>query len=242
MSFRHYIFIGMAVLTLVGSFLLPNAVASITDARRLDNFTMIDSQRISFDAAPDLALHERLALVASSNTEILPLNTGNALNAETAGEAAVREVARFFSNSNFSMNYHELTANEGIASLVIDVNAPTRNMVVWEIEVFDQGRNSTTVTIDDETGMIVRLIYRLGYSGGYLIESGITTGADEMFFRAAQELAALMTEYYGMHIIIADYQFSNRLSYYRADIFAAGVVVPMFGVVRATSFTMNERV
>jgi len=51
-----------------------------------------------------------------------------------------------------------------------------------------------------------------------------------------------MTAYYGFDVELADYQFSGSLSYYKAEIIDGGLVVPMYGVVRATGFTINERV
>ena len=242
MKLRHYLSLGAAALILIGSFLLPNAVAGITDMRRIDTLVLIDSQRISFDTAPELALTERVALAANSNTEILPLNTGNRLNNETAGEAAAREVARFFQGGAFVLDYENLVVGEGLPSLVIDIQYPTRYMIIWEFDITDYSGNSVTAIIDDETSIIVRLIYRMANRYGSLLENGGFGSPDDLFFTAVRKLSEMMAAYYGVSVVLADYQFSGILSYYRADIAEGGTIIPTYGVVRSTSFTMNERV
>jgi len=244
MKLRHYLSLGIAALILIGSFFLPNAVATITDARRIDHLVFADSEQINFDTAPDLSLIERIALAGNANTEILPMSTGNVLNSETAAQAAMRETSRFFSGGAFAFYYDELTADEGIVSLIIDIPIPARYILVWQFDITDVAGNSVTVTIDDETGIIVRLVYRMGSRDESLIDLGQRATNDELFYTAARRLADMMAVYYGHDVILADYQFSGsgNLSYYRADISDAGQIVPMYGVVRRASFSLNERV
>jgi len=242
MKLRHYLALGAAVLILIGSFFLPNAVAGITDMRRLDNLVLVDSQRISFDTAQELTLPERLALAASTDTEVLLLSTGNVLNDKTAPERAEEEVRRFFNEGNFELKYNDLTVSEGAASLIIDIFAPTRYMIVWEFEIVDSNDNSILVVIDDETGVIVRMIYRMGRRESMLIDAGTYISSDGLFSMAAEHLVDLMTQYYGRRVTLADYQFFGSISYYRADITQAGITTPMYGVILSASFSMNERV
>jgi len=242
MTIKHYLLLGAAAFIIIVSFFMPNAVAGVTDMRRLDNLVMIDSQRASFDASPELALNERISLAASSNTEMLPLSTGNYMDNETAGEIAVQEITRFFRGGSFELDYEELSFDDGSAALVIDSIVPTRNMIIWEFLMHDPAGNSVSVTIDDETGLIVRIVYRLGNRNDPMFEQWTTGTPDDVFFIAARILTEMMTEYYGQAVILADYQFSGNLSYYRADMSGGGITISMYGVVRASSFTMNERV
>ncbi|MCL2366275.1 MAG: hypothetical protein FWC75_04410 [Oscillospiraceae bacterium] len=258
MKLRHYLSLGLAALILIGSFFLPNAVANISDSRQFDHLMLADSQRISFDMPPDLTLLERIALAGSSNTETLPLSTGNEMDNETAAQVAMREAIRFFSGGAFEFVYDELTVSEGLASLIIDILTPARYMIVWQFDVVDSLGNSVTVVIDEETEMIVRLIYRMNNRYGMLLNLAADTSVDEsfspielrrtavspdeLFFSATSRLSEMMTEYFGYNVILADYQFSGSLSYYRADISYGGRIVSMYGVVRQASFSLNERV
>jgi len=239
---RRNLMIIAAALILICSFFLPNAVAGVTDMRRLDSLTMIDSQSISFDFASELSLPERLALAASPNTERLPVITGNSMNEEAAATRAARELARFFRGAEFGPDYHDLSIADGSAALIIDTVAPSQNMIVWEFDMYDPVGNSVNVTIDDETGAIVRLIYimsdRIGFRATW---ESTRMATDRQLFSVAQSLTEMMAEYYGITVELSDYQYSGDLSYYRADIESGGLVVPMYGVVRATNFTMNER-
>ncbi|MCL2228024.1 MAG: hypothetical protein FWB97_10455 [Oscillospiraceae bacterium] len=242
MKVRHYLLLGAAALVLAGSFFLPNAVARVTDLRRLDNLVMIDSQRISFAVAPDLTLPERIALAGNASTETLPLSTGNSMDHETARARVAHEIRRFFQGGAFEFEFHGLSVSEGLAALIIDTFVPARYMIVWEFDIVDNSGNLATAVIDDETGVIVRLIYRMGDRYGPLISVGEAASLDDLFYSAARRLSEMLAEYYGVSVVLADYQFSGRLSYYRADLSDGGSTVPMYGVVRPASFTVNERV
>lgn len=242
MKMRHYISLAIAALIIIGSFLLPDAVAGVTDMHRLNNLVLVDSQRISFDTAPELSLAERISLAANAGAEVLPLNTGSAMNSETAEERASAEIARFFRGGAFDFNYNYIQINEGVPSLIIDTMAPTNYMIVWEFDIIDDSGNSVTLILDDEIGVIVRLIYRIGNRDNAMITEGHFQSQDELFHTAARRLSEMMTAYYGVSVVLGDYQFSGSLSYYRLDITEGGLVIPMYGVVRATSFTINERV
>jgi hypothetical protein len=52
----------------------------------------------------------------------------------------------------------------------------------------------------------------------------------------------MMGAYYGLPVALADFHYSGGLAYYRADLSSGGHVAQMFGVVRASNFTINERV
>ena len=239
MKFRYYLILGAAAVILAGSFFLPNAVAGVTDMRRLDNLAMVASERISFEAAPDLSLLERIALASNSNTENLPLKTGNAMDEEAAKEKALQELERFYSQDAFRFEIRELAVEESTASLVIDTMEPALNMIVWELVLADPSENIVTVTIDDETGVILRLVHRLASAESQAISRPL----DDELHTTAQMLVDMMTAYYGLAVELGDYLFSGSLSYYRADVTdRRGVIIPMYGVVRARSFTMNERV
>jgi len=247
MKIRRYLLFGAAALVLTGSFLLPNAVAGITDSRRLDNLVLIDSQSVSFDSVQELSVPERLALVANKNTEYMAVTTSNYMNFGAAERRAVRELARFFRGGPFELDYSELTVEEGAATLVIDAAVPTNNIIIWELILVDPSDNTVTVTIDDEIGVILKIIYRRGRRNPDSGEASNTmppASSDEELHAAALSLAEMMMDYYGYPVELADYEYGGSLSWYKAYL-SGGVgigVIPMFGVVRANGFTMNERV
>jgi len=244
MKLWHYLLLLAAAMLLIGGFFLPNAVAGITDSRMLDNLITIDSQSISFNSAPDLVLPERIELVANPKTEILPLKTGNAMDLDEAKEKADRELARFLRGSPFRFNFSGYEVEEGDAALVVESADPAHNLIIWEFVLIDQSENKVTVTIDDETGFILRLIYKLGNKGDPFIEERGPGSPDDRFVSAAQSLADMMKDYYGLRVTLADYKLSGNgsIAYYRADLPGGNRVIPMYGAIRSTSFTMNERV
>ena len=245
---RHPIYVLLltaAALVLAGSFLLPNMVARITDSRRLDKLVTIDSQSISFDTMPELALQARIAFVASPNTENLALKTGQVMDYETACDKALGELERFFSGGPFKLVFDKLVVEDCEAAFVIDTENPSVNIIIWELAVSDPLGNAVNLTIDDETGVILKLIYRLG-NNSYIASSGLNNAigagqSDEDLNTMAIRLTEMMASYFGLPIILADYKYSGSLAYYRADVLSNDDEVPMYGVVRAAGFTMNEK-
>ena len=235
-----------AALLLIGSFLLPNAVAAITDRRRLDNITTIDSQSVVFNSIPSLSLVDRLTLVANPNAELIAWKSGNVMDAESAERKAIQEFSRFLRDSQYEFDFFSCSAAEISAVFIIDTENPAVSMIVWELILTDKRENMATVTVDDETGVIIKIIYREGRSA----QNGTGTGnqsiehIDETLRDSAFGLVKLMAEYYDMEITLADYQIraNGGLSYYRGDLTSGSMILPMFGVVRASGFSMNERV
>ena len=247
MKLKRNLVLIAAALLLIGSFFLPNAVAGITDLNRLDNMVMIDSQSISFDSVAALRLPERIELVANSDAESMMLNSGNRMDEETAGNRAIRELNRFFRGGLFEFEFHACSIEECTASFIIDTATPTINMIIWELTLVDTYENTAIVTIDDELGVIIRMIYKQGRRNQNTSGTNNSLSAnltDEELHNNALNLSELMAKYYTMPVILGDYYYSSSLSYsyYRADITDEGHVIPMYGVVRSTGFTMNERV
>ena len=241
---RHYLLLAAVALGLVGSFLLPNAVAGFMDARRLDNLIVIDAQSIEFDADPELTLQKRIALEASSNTQVLVLATGQTMERETAEKRAVQELSKFFTDSPFEFNADECVVEEGSAAFVINSVDPTESMITWEFRILDQRANETTVTIDDETGVILKIIYRQGDGAPKtegLADDGVYGMTAEETYAATLRLSEMMTTYYGLPVGLGDYQFVGNIAYYMASMYSGYYVTPLYGVVRATGFSMNER-
>ena len=246
MNLKRYVFLAVATLCLAGSFFLPNIVAGVMDARRLDNVIAVDAESISISTDdPALDLPERIKLVSSPNTEMLALTTGLAMGTETAKTRAMRELGRFFRGSYFEFEVNGCTVEDYSILFVIDAEDPTANIIIWELKIIDQHHNEALVSIDDETGMILKLIYQLG--DGRFRPAGSSGGEadsslEDDIHAAALELAEAMTAYYRMQVSLGDYEFSGNMAYYRGEMQGAGEAVPMYGVVRANSFTMNERV
>ena len=244
LKLKHYLFLAAVALGLVGSFLLPTAVAGIMDARKLDNLTSIEAQSIEFSAAPELNLPKRIALIASSYTETLVLATGQTMEREAAEDRAKQELSEFFSDSPFEFNTDECTVEEGSAGFIINSRDPSESMITWEFRILDRYTNEATVTIDDETGVILKLIYRKGDAalniGGSTGEVSPDLSAEDMY-DAALRLTGMMTAYYGLPVGLGDYEFRGNIAYYMAYLSGGASGVQLYGVVRATGFTMNER-
>ena len=232
-----------AAILIAGSFFLPNAVAGISDSNRLNNLRLIDSQSLSFDSAPELSLPERIMLIANSDTEIMALNSGNAMTEDSARSRAVVELSRFIGEGPFEFSFRSCVVEESSAAFAIDTENPTVNMIIWELTLTDADENTAMVTLDDETGMIVKIIFRQGsMSQISSVTNLMPYELMENRLRAnAVRMTELMAEYYDLPIILGDHDFNGVLSYYRGDFMYDGMVISMFGVIRPTGFTMNER-
>ena len=242
---KSYILLFVAALGLVGSFFLPNVVAAVVDSRRLDNVITVEAQSISISADPILDLSQRIALVASPNTEMLALTTGRAMGIEMAETRAKRELARLFRGSIFGFEAEDCVVEDYSILFAIDAKDPTANIIVWEFKIVDSISNEVLVSIDDETGSILKLIYQLGNDGVFPAGSDDEKPdglAEDGIYSTALQLTKMMTEYYGKPVELGDYVLSGNIAYYRGDMYDAGGVISMYGVVRANSFTMNERV
>ena len=244
MKIKRILPLTAAALGLIGSFFLPNAVAGVMDARRLDKLVIIDAQSIQFGAYPELSLPKRIALAASPNTEMLALATGQTMEIDIAEIAALKELAKFFSSDVYEFETDDCVFEDGSVSLVIDTEDPSANMIAWEFRIRDRQTNKVTVTIDDETGAILKLIYQKGDDapGQENSDDGnLPVPTDGEMYAAALQLSQMMAGYYGIRVELGEYQYSGSFSYYMATMYSGGLVIPMYGVVRATSFTMNER-
>ena len=241
---RRYLLWTAVAIGLVGSFLLPNAVVGYADSRRLDNLIIIEAQSIISSDDPELSLPRRIALAASPNTEVLVLATGQVMEREAAESRAIRELSRFLSNSPFEFDTDECAIEEGAAGFVIDSEDPLLNMITWEFRIVDRNATEATVMIDDETGTLLKLIYR---SGSSIIVTDGSAGEDapgapgEGMYDTALRLSDMMTEYYGVQVGLGDYQLGGNMAYYMAYMVSGYYAVPLYGVVRTTGFTMNER-
>ena len=245
MQLRRIIVFTIALLMLAGSFFLPNAVAGISDINRLNNLTTIDSQSISFNAAPVLSIPERIELISNSKTEIMALNSGNMMTDAAAGSRAIRELTRFIGGGPFAFDFDTCAVEQSAAAFAIDTGNPTVNMIIWELTLMDVNENSAMVTLDDETGIIMKIIYRQGGRSQNPANFYISTPAGQMeteLYDNALKMTEMMADYYGLQIILGDHDFNGTLTYYRGDLTDGARIIPMFGVIRPTGFTMNERV
>ena len=230
MKLKRYIPLAAVTLGLIGSFFLPSAVASVMDARRLDNFILIDVQSVSFGEDIEMSIPERLALAASPRAEVQYLAAGQVMGLETAESQAVQELTRFLRGTPFEIAVDEIVVEDVTVAFVIDTEEPSVNMITWELVVLDQSANMAIITIDDETGVILKLIYQMGSDtlnpGGSEEEDTHPTPGD-MMHRTARQIADMMAEYYGLNIGFGDYQLNGDIAYYRADMFEGGTFIPM---------------
>ncbi|MCL2126065.1 MAG: hypothetical protein FWH33_08790 [Oscillospiraceae bacterium] len=242
MNVKRLLLLALVAIGVVGSFFLPNLVAGITDSATFNNVAIIDAQRVSFSTDPEFSLRERLALAANSKTDILELTTGQSMSADAAEARAIRELVRFLRGSPYGFAADDCHAESGFAAFVVDSNNPSANMIIWEFSLVDRYSNEMVITIDDETGIIMKLIYRQGRATTLLGNPASAEGlSEEEFYNTASRICDMMTSYYGISVVFGDYRLGNSLAYYRADLYGEEVAVPMFGVVRSMSFTMNER-
>ena len=241
---RRYLLLAAVMLGLIGSFFLPNAVAGFMDARKLENLVVTDAQSILFSSDPELNLPGRIELAANSSTEVLALATGQVMERSTAESKAIEELAKLFGERTFEFVFDECIVEEGSSGFAVNSTDPSESMITWEFKILDRFDNEATVMIDDETGIILKLIYRRGNG---VLNPRITEGAnasllsDEETRNIATQLTEMMTAYYGFPVGLGDYQFNGNIAYYMAYMSDGNSVIPLYGVVRATGFTMNER-
>ena len=244
LKLRRYLPSAVVVLALIGSFFIPNAVIGVMDARRLDNLIIIDAQGIIPGAENELSLLKRITLAASSNTEVLPITAGQVMEMETARSRAVRELTRFFDDGPFEFVIDNCVVDDSAASLIIDTEDPTVNMIIWEFKILDLYANEVTITIDDETGVILKLIYRRENGSLYseeLPDEDMAGLYNDELYDVAMRLSEMMDAYYGLPVMLSDYHFSGTMAYYMVEMNSGGQTIQMYGVVRSNNFSVNER-
>jgi len=249
------VLLGLALAVLLaGSFFLPNLVAGVLDSRILDVPIYTETQGFSFDASPFLSVPEKIDLIANRNIETIPLKTGQSMDTDAAERKAISELTRCFSGGPLAFDYLRCSVAEGGSLFVINTADPSVNMVVWEFVLEDPSESTMKITLDDETGVIIKVIYKRGAGAGATDSSGeqdklpegSATLADESIdgdelHVIALRLTEMMTKYYGLPVILSDYMLSGDLAYYKADLITSEYTVPMYGIVKAGSFTMNEQ-
>ena len=244
-DFRRTLLLAAVVLLFVGCFFLPNVVAGAWDARKLDHIVTIGAQSISFDAAPELSLSDRITLAASPKMESTTLATGQVMDTDAAKVKIVSELKKFFRDSPFVFKTDGCTIVDCTAVFIINTEDPSINMITWEFSLRDLNSCEVIAIIDDETGVILKLIYKQVSSAagqaGSAAEESYSSIAEKMYSNALQ-LVKMMTSYYGQSVGLGDYQHGTDLMYYRADMYSGPSFIPMYGVVRPNGFTMNERV
>ena len=228
---------GAVAFVLIGSFFLPNIVAGVTDARTLDKLAMADMQGFNFDSAPLLGIAERIELVASRGIEKIPIKTGRALDTSSATDKAITELARCFKGGPLRFDFDKSTVTDGGAAFVINTAEPSVNMIVWDFVLNDPAENTMTITLDDETGVIIKVIYR-----GDVEPGASYAGPDgDALYLVTLELTEMIADYYRMQVILADYMLNGDIAYYKAELTSSDMVIPMYGIARAHVFTMNEQ-
>ena len=245
MRIKSYLLPIAAVLALLVGFFMPSAIASMTDSRRIGSLSVIDTQSISFEVNPETGLNmaQRISLAASMNTELFSIESGQHMDQDAAGSKAVSELAGFFIGGGIEVNADECVVESSSASLVIDARDPSLNMIIWEIRILNEVLGEMTVTIDDETGIILRIINRqtnMALLGNY-IDDAPQELLEAIMNTAAQTLASMLTEYYGVPVVLEAYEYGSVMAYYTVVLYDHGMEVPMYGVIRSIGFTMNER-
>jgi hypothetical protein len=241
---KQVLLLTVAAVGIIGGFFLPNAVAEVADSRNLDSLISLEAQSITIEASPKLSLPERVALTSNPNTEMLVLKKGQVMEAEEAEIKVIQELSRFFRTGSFEFINDGCTVEDVAAVFIIDSDDPSANMITWEFRLLDVHANEAIVILGDETGLILKMIYRKGNDSPYSGEpekSGNPQEAGDDLEDAASLLSEMMTLYYGLPVMLGDYQRSGDFAYYRTDMTGDGIVVPMYGVIRETGFTMNER-
>lgn len=225
-----------ALVLLFGSFFLPNIVADVTDARTLGKLAFLDTQDFSFDSVPILGVADRIELVANRHIERIPLDTAGQREIAIAADKAISELERCIRGGPLEFDFRRCTVGEGGAVFLIDTAEPSVNMVVWEFILNDPAENTITATLDDETGLIVKVIYK---SASEADETG--SDNEDKLYEIAFEMIKMVERYYRLPVVLADYTRNSNIAYYKAELTSGDKVVPMYGIVRAHIFTMNEQ-
>ena len=223
-------------LLLAGSFFLPNIVAGVVDAGNLGKLTLTDTQIISFESGPALSVPDCIELIANRSIEKIPIKTGRALDSAGAADRVVSELSRCFGGGPLEFDFAKCSVDEGGAAFVIDTDDPSVNMIVWDFILNDPSGRTMMITLDDETGVIIKVIYR-----GDVVVDGTALSDGDGLYPVALKLTGMMEAYYGLPVILADYKLGGDIAYYKAELTSGDVVIPMYGIVRTATFTMNEQ-
>ena len=230
--------IAIVLFVIIGCFFLPSTVAGIMDRQSLGKLIITDSSSISYEATPDLPLTSQLRLMANTNAESAQLKTGKNMDSEAAFRKVMTELRWFDKGGELGFDYASCSATEIQAGFVIHTEDPSINMIIWLFQLVDAEGNTLAVVIDDETGLIMHMFYRRGVTKA---EPRLAEGyGDAELEKFAYRLAELMNDYYGYDVSIKEYAFIGSLGYYNAELRSGETVIPLYGIVQESGFSINE--
>lgn len=143
-----------AIILLIG-FFLPHYVLGFRDRQTVGRLDVIEGS-ISYEAQSDLGIIDRLKMITSAAS--IPLDNGKKLDADTAYQRALTEIDKFNSKAIIDFNFSACKLIRDSVSFYIDAADPTKNMIVWNLTIQDEG-HTISVTVDDETGILLNLNY-----------------------------------------------------------------------------------
>ena len=224
---------------MVACLFLPDTVAGIQDTQTIGKLDVKDSSSMSVETNPEMTLTERLNLISISNSMSVPVKNGKMFNNDTAIDRAVSELKRFSGDEGFGFDFTDVTIDLLETLLIIDSDDPSINMLAWRLILSDNSRGTITLVIDDATGTIIQLIFKLNIST--LVGSDKDTSLSSEFYQSVTNLCHLMTDYYDTAVRLAEYELLGSRGYYKAEIWDGGAATPMFGIVQSNSFSINDK-
>ena len=235
--FKGIITAALTVFVVAACFFLPDTVADIQDRQTIGNLNVKDSSSISIETNPEMTLPERLNLISISNSTSVLVKNGKKLNITTSLDRAIAELNRFSGDdapwaADFTVDLHE-------SLLIIDSDDPSTNMLAWRFVLTDSSGQTITLVIDDATGTIIQLIYKLNQRVVIVPEKNAGLYAE--FYETAATLCRLMTGYYGVTVTLAEFELLGSLGFYKAELWESGTATPMFGIVQSDGFSINDR-
>lgn len=133
----------------------------------------------------------------SGNYRMMGIDSGNNLNSDTAYQAML-EIIKYYENHAFEiMNSSGIKEYSVQPFLAISSDCKT-TAVVWECSIKNEEKNCIMLTLDDETGKLLRLEI---YKNGYYDYSGKKAQIEE----STELFVDIVKEYYGLDVEILKY-------------------------------------
>lgn len=208
----------LTALILTGGFFLPTIILQYKDRQMIGELTVTDGSGVSYETKSELKTIERMKMV--SKAEMVSLDNGKNMNADTAYQTALTELDKLTDKGILELDRAACRLSKYDVYFFIDSADPTKNMIVWFLLIEDENHMINTA-VDDETGMLLALNYNLSkqaYQNGisvlplpaikeYAIEPspGQAAGGSTV----AELIGQTLADYYGLTFVGSEQQESE---------------------------------
>lgn len=146
----------LTVIILTSGFFLPTLVSQFKDRQTFGELTITDGSGVSYETKSELKIIDRLKMMTEARR--VDLDNGKNMDADTAYQSALEELGKFTGSGIIALDLESCRLSELRVAFFIDSSDPSKSMIVWDLYI-QNGTYSITVAIDDETGLLLAMLF-----------------------------------------------------------------------------------